>query len=214
MPPHSSETRPPLAREPKARPVPGPIFTSRCASAPGKRDGRVIWRASGPCGRKKGGRNAPLEKREHDAYARKLDREFRKLDLQTRAERTYDTVLAPMPVRCGSVYGSRMVERCSSEVAWQVETPLLSCPSTLRRTAFDYRLSANGTAAVARRSPDELRTICTVTLGDSSENRCQCMRMDRCGYQDCSVVAESAPQKIFGRGAKNARRADKFTATT
>ena len=157
MPPHRSETCRPLAREPKARPVPGPIFTSRCASAPGRRDGRVIWRASGPCGRKKGGRNAPLEKREHDAYARKLDREFRKLDLQTRAERTYDTVLAPMPVRCGSVYGSRMVERCSSEVARQVETPLLSCPSTLRRTAFDYRLSANGTAAVARRSPDELR---------------------------------------------------------
>src|SRR6516225_8378461 len=43
--------------------------------------------------------------------------------------------------------------------------PSPSRPSTLRRTAFDWRLSANGTAAVAHRSPDGLRTICTVTLG-------------------------------------------------
>src|SRR6516165_9994961 len=58
-----------------------------------------------------------------------------------------------------------MIEGCSSKVTRQVEMPSPSSPSTLRRTAFDCRLSANGTAAVTRRSPGELRTICTVTLG-------------------------------------------------
>jgi hypothetical protein len=58
-----------------------------------------------------------------------------------------------------------MIERCSSKVTRQVETPSPSCPSTLRRTTFDCRSSANGTTAVTHRSPDELRTICTVTLG-------------------------------------------------
>ena len=43
--------------------------------------------------------------------------------------------------------------------------------TSLRRTAFDYRLSANGTAAVARRSRDELRTICTVTLSPLKRKR-------------------------------------------
>src|SRR5215472_4598327 len=40
-----------------------------------------------PCGRKKGGHNAPREEREHAAYLRKMDREFRKIDLRSRAER-------------------------------------------------------------------------------------------------------------------------------
>jgi hypothetical protein len=40
-----------------------------------------------PCGRKKGGRNAPLEEREHAAYLREQDRIYRPIDLQVRAER-------------------------------------------------------------------------------------------------------------------------------
>jgi hypothetical protein len=40
-----------------------------------------------PCGRKKGGRNAPREERLHAGYLRKMDREFRPIDLQMRAER-------------------------------------------------------------------------------------------------------------------------------
>jgi len=38
-------------------------------------------------GRKKGGRNAPLEEREHAAYVRQCRREFRQLELVLRAER-------------------------------------------------------------------------------------------------------------------------------
>ena len=40
-----------------------------------------------PCGRKKGGRNAPREEREHAAYLRQLDCQYRPTDLQMRAER-------------------------------------------------------------------------------------------------------------------------------
>jgi hypothetical protein len=101
-------------------------------------------------------------------------------------------VRSSMPVRCGSVHGSRMTERCSSKVTWCVETPSFSCPSTLRRTAFDCRLSANGTAAVAHRSPDELRTIRTVTLGPL---KCVWIAVDaRC--------IRTTLKKFFGRGVR------------
>ena len=40
-----------------------------------------------PCGRKKGGRNASLEEREHAAYVRECDRKYRDVVRRTRAER-------------------------------------------------------------------------------------------------------------------------------
>jgi hypothetical protein len=40
-----------------------------------------------PCGRKKGGRNAPREEREHAAYLREQDRIYRPTDPQVPAER-------------------------------------------------------------------------------------------------------------------------------
>ena len=56
--------------------------------------GRLRWLAKlkaegkpAPCGRKKGGRNAPLEEREHAAYVRKCDRDFRRIVHRTRADR-------------------------------------------------------------------------------------------------------------------------------
>src|SRR5262249_18418898 len=56
--------------------------------------GRRCWLAQlkaegkkAPCGRKKGGRNAPLDEREHAAYVRQCRREWRQLDLALRAER-------------------------------------------------------------------------------------------------------------------------------
>jgi hypothetical protein len=56
--------------------------------------GRLRWiaklKAEGkqiPCGRKKGGRNAPLEERLHAGYLREQDRIYRPTDLQMRAER-------------------------------------------------------------------------------------------------------------------------------
>jgi hypothetical protein len=40
-----------------------------------------------PCGRKKGGRNAPLKEREHAAYVRECERKYREVVHRTRAER-------------------------------------------------------------------------------------------------------------------------------
>jgi hypothetical protein len=40
-----------------------------------------------PCGRKKGGRNAPLTEREHAAYVRECDRKYRDVARRGRAER-------------------------------------------------------------------------------------------------------------------------------
>jgi hypothetical protein len=40
-----------------------------------------------PCGRRKGGRNAPLEEREHAAYVRECDRKYHDVVRRGRAER-------------------------------------------------------------------------------------------------------------------------------
>jgi hypothetical protein len=40
-----------------------------------------------PCGRKKGGRNAPLKEREHAAYLRECERKYRDMVRRGRAER-------------------------------------------------------------------------------------------------------------------------------
>ena len=47
-----------------------------------KSDGKPI-----PCGRKKGGRNAPLKEREHAAYVRECERKYRDVVRRSRAER-------------------------------------------------------------------------------------------------------------------------------
>jgi len=57
-------------------------------------EGRRRWLAGlkaegkpAPCGRRKGGRNAPLEEREHAAYVHRCRREFREVELVIRAQR-------------------------------------------------------------------------------------------------------------------------------
>jgi hypothetical protein len=62
--------------------------------------GRLRWlaklKAEGkpiPCGRKKGGRNAPVEERQHAAYLRDQDRVYRPIELQMRAERKAERTL-------------------------------------------------------------------------------------------------------------------------
>ena len=56
-------------------------------------DGRRRWLAQlkaegkkAPCGRKKGGRNRPVQEREDAAYVRQRQREWRQLELKLRAE--------------------------------------------------------------------------------------------------------------------------------
>ena len=86
-------------------------------------------------------------------------------------------------------------------------------PIARRRTPFDHWLSASETATIAQRTPDELRTTAPVDFTPvqqcPSENTYQCMRMDRCGHQDCcrkDGFGGIRPQRIFlGDGARPPR---------
>jgi hypothetical protein len=70
--------------------TPEGIARAVAAMVAGRRRWLAQLKAEGkkaPCGRKKGGRNAPLQERERAAYVRQCQREWRQLELKLRAER-------------------------------------------------------------------------------------------------------------------------------
>jgi hypothetical protein len=115
-----------------------------------------------------------------------------------------DTGIHSYPCACTGICVVLGMKLRSSAVRQVSYTGSLRFPSTLRRTAFDYWSCANGTAAAAHRSPDELRTTCTVTLGPTQAKThagaCAWIAVDT---KTVPVVAEPALKKFFGRTGRS-----------